>query len=111
MLSPAPTPDAHDVQYEEAGQAGKELGVTLRSYRISATAERGGLIAYAMDNVAMFKLTATYVDKILEGAKPGDLPLTRWTRDNVRHINVPAAEAIGLTLPPSLVARAARTIR
>lgn len=72
-------------------------------------AEAGGLMAYAPDIVALFRQAAGYVKKILEGAKPGDLPLqypSRWTLV----VNVKTAKALGITIPPSLLLRADQVI-
>lgn len=65
----------------------------------------GGLIAYAPDPSASYRLAAVYVDKILRGAKPGDLPVVQPTEIPLS-INIKTARALGLTLPPSILARA-----
>ena len=72
-------------------------------------AEVGGLIAYAPDIVDLFRQSVGYVKKILDGAKPGDLPLqypSRWTLA----VNIKTAKAIGITLSPTTLARADRVI-
>jgi len=65
----------------------------------------GGLIAYGVSFPAMFEYAANYVDKILKGAKPANLPVEQPTKF-VLVINVKTARTIGLTISPSLVARA-----
>jgi len=71
-------------------------------------AEAGGLMAFAPDIVDMFRQAAGYVKKILDGARPGDLPLEypRWTLV----VNLTTARAIGVTLSPAIVSRADRVI-
>jgi putative ABC transport system substrate-binding protein len=80
---------------------------TMHGYR--DLVEAGGLMSYGPNFPDMFRRTADYVDKILRGAKPGDLPVEQPTKFDLV-VNVTTAKALGLTFPPSLLGRADEVI-
>jgi len=78
-------------------------------YGVREYAEAGGLMAYGANYIDLVRRTATFVDKILKGAKPGNLAVEQPTRFELV-INLTTAKAIGLTIPPSFLQRADQII-
>jgi putative ABC transport system substrate-binding protein len=106
MLVP-PTPAFTQVQmiYKLANQYRLPAIYPLRGF-----AAEGGLMAYGVVVSDLFQQAATYVDRILLGAKPSDLPVGFPTKFELV-VNLNAAKAIGLEFPPTLLARAAEVIQ
>ena len=78
-------------------------------YFLSAFVKDGGLLSYGPDPVDNYRRAATYVDRILRGAKPGDLPVQFPTKYEMA-VNLKTAKALGLAVPPSILVRADEVI-
>jgi putative ABC transport system substrate-binding protein len=75
-----------------------------------ALAEAGGLLSYGQDLVEHYRRAATYVDNILKGAKPSDLPVQQSTNIELV-VNLKTAKALGIVIPPPLLLRADDVVR
>jgi putative ABC transport system substrate-binding protein len=79
-------------------------------YPFREMVDEGGLMCYGPNLVETYRVAAGYVDKILKGAKPGDLPIAQATKFDAI-VNLKTAKALGLTIPPSLLLRADEVIQ
>ena len=87
-----------------------DVAVKSRLPAMYNTEEAGFFMSYEVNRLELFRHAATYVDKILKGAKPADLPVEQPTKFELV-INLKTAKQIGLTIPPNVLARADRVIR
>jgi putative ABC transport system substrate-binding protein len=78
-------------------------------YGLREYVESGGLIAYGPNLAQIYRRSATHVDKILEGAKPADLPVEQPARFELL-VNLKTAKALGIDVPPRFIARADEVI-
>jgi putative ABC transport system substrate-binding protein len=98
------------------GRYAKQIADLAIKHRLPSMHEQaryvdaGGLISYGADDLVLFRRAATYVDKILKGTKPADLPVEQPTKFEFV-INLKTAKALNLTIPQSVLFRADRVIR
>jgi putative ABC transport system substrate-binding protein len=97
-------------QANAGGLAGLAMQKRLPSAGFKEFAEAGGLLGYGVDILGLFRRAGYFVDKILKGAKPADLPVEQPTKFALV-INLKTAKALGLTIPPSLLGRADELIQ
>jgi putative ABC transport system substrate-binding protein len=132
QVFPVPNPGGLEHAFSAMGRAGfqalqilpatawdhvwKQIADLAAQHRLPAIAQNaefpraGGLLAYGADWPDSFRRAATYVDKILKGARPGDLPMERPTRFDFL-VNLRTAEALGLAIPPSVLQQATEAIQ
>jgi putative ABC transport system substrate-binding protein len=101
VVMPSPFMSAHRMQIISAAARNNIPAV----YAFSYYARDGGLLSYGVDQIDIWRRTATYVDRILRGAKPGDLPVQLPTKFEMV-VNLKTAKALGLTVPQSILLRA-----
>jgi putative ABC transport system substrate-binding protein len=103
------TPDATTTSYRQAIFAAAAAHRLPAIYSFSAFAREGGLVSYGVDITEVFRQAASYADRILRGAIPADLPVQAPTKFELV-VNAKVAKALGLSVPPTLLARADEVI-
>ena len=95
---------------KESGSSSSPANTACRLFTQKEYVDAGGLMSYGADYTDLFRRAAVYVDKILKGAKPADLPVQQATKFEFI-INLKAAKQIGLTIPVRVLERANRVIK
>ena len=108
LIVPSPNPVAFGNRGRIASFALQHRLPTM--FSVKDFAEAGGLLTYGPSPIELWRRAAAYVDKILKGARPGDLPVEQPTKFELV-INLKTAKALGLTTPPSLLQRADQVIQ
>jgi len=103
----APNPSATVYLNEIVALAAQHQLPAIYPYKYFA--KRGGLISYGIDNLDLWRRSASYVDRILKGENPGELPVQQPTKFETV-INLQTARSLGITVPPTLLARADEVI-
>ena len=106
LVLASPILESHRTEITDLAAKNRLLAI----YHATEFVEAGGLMTYGVSIPDLFRRAATYVDKILKGAKPADLPVEQPTKFEFV-INLKAAKQIGLTVPPNVLARADKVIR
>jgi putative ABC transport system substrate-binding protein len=106
LVLPSPILESHRTQIAELAAQNRLPAI----YPFPEFVEAGGLLTYGVSISDLYRRAATFVDKILKGAKPADLPVEQPMKFEFI-INLKAAKQIGLTIPPNVLARADRVIR
>jgi putative ABC transport system substrate-binding protein len=106
LVLPSPISGLHRAEFSERAMKIRLPMVYWRSDFVEA----GGLMSYGTSFTDLFRRAAIYVDKILQGAKPADLPIEQPKKFELV-INLKTAKQIGLTIPPNVLARADKVIR
>jgi putative ABC transport system substrate-binding protein len=106
LTNPSPIINTHQARIVEFAAKNRLPAM----YAAPELVDAGGLMSYGSNPTDQFRRAATYVDKILKGAKPADLPVEQPTKFEFV-INLKTAKQIGLTIPPNVLARADKVIR
>jgi putative ABC transport system substrate-binding protein len=106
VVMPSPWTAAHRVSIISAAARNNIPAV----YGVSYFARDGGLLSYGVDQVNIWRRATSYVDRILRGAKPGDLPV-QFPVNYEMVVNLKTAKALGLTVPQSILLRADEVIQ